>query len=186
MPVTGPAAIGFIQRGAGPRVVTVTCVRVATIHRWSGTSLSALVIGVYGPEMDTLTPEQRSERMSRVRGRDTKPELLVRRIAHEMGYRFRLHRRDLPGAPDLVFPSRSKVIFVHGCFWHRHMEPTCKLARMPKTRLDFWASQLENNRKRDAKNIVLLDERGWEILVIWECQTSDREALRVRVGEFLK
>lgn len=152
----------------------------------AGMSVSAAVICIYGAEMDTLTPEQRSERMSRVRGRDTKPELLVRRIAHEMGYRFRLHRRDLPGAPDLVFPSRRKVIFVHGCFWHRHTEPACKLARMPKSRLDFWATKLENNKKRDEKNIVLLNDLGWETLVMWECQTADRGALRVRIGEFLK
>ena len=136
--------------------------------------------------MDTLTPQQRSERMSRVRGRDTKPELLVRRIAHALGYRFRLHRRDLPGAPDLVFPSRRKVIFVHGCFWHRHPDPACKLARMPKSRLDFWATKLENNKDRDEKSIVRLHDLGWETLIIWECQTGDREALRVRIREFVK
>lgn len=135
--------------------------------------------------MDTLTPEQRSERMSRVRGRDTKPEMLVRRLAHAMGYRFRLHRGDLPGKPDLVFPGRRKVIFVHGCFWHRHPDPSCRLARMPKSRLDFWATKLENNKKRDADNLSRLDDLGWKTLVIWECQTRDREALQARIGEFL-
>jgi len=135
--------------------------------------------------VDTLTPEQRSERMSRVRGRDTKPELLVRRLVHGMGYRYRLHRHDLPGKPDLVFPARRKVLFVHGCFWHRHPDPACPLARLPKSRLDFWGPKLETNRKRDERNIVLLAELGWDVLVIWECQTKNREELQARIGEFL-
>ncbi|SHJ18902.1 very short patch repair endonuclease [Wenxinia saemankumensis] len=135
--------------------------------------------------MDILTPEQRSERMSRVRGRDTKPEMLVRRLAHSMGYRYRLHRRDLPGSPDLVFPSRRKVILVHGCFWHRHLDPDCKLARLPKSKLDFWGPKLETNRERDERNIVLLGELGWDVLIIWECQTKNREKLQARIGEFL-
>jgi len=135
--------------------------------------------------MDILTPEQRSERMSRVRGRDTKPEMLVRRLAHSMGYRYRLHRRDLPGLPDLVFPSRRKVILVHGCFWHRHLDPDCKLARLPKSKLDFWGPKLETNRERDERNIVLLGELGWDVLIIWECQTKNREKLQARIGEFL-
>lgn len=136
--------------------------------------------------MYTLTPQQRGERMGRVRGRDTKPEMLVRRLAHAMGYRFRLHRRDPPGAPDLVFPTRRKVIFVHGCFWYRHPNPSCKLARMPKSRLDFWGTKLENNKNRDKKSIVALNDLGWETLVIWECQTGDREALQARIRGFLK
>lgn len=140
----------------------------------------------YGSPMDTLSPQQRSERMSRVRGRDTKPEMQVRRLVHAMGYRFRLHRRDLPGVPDLVFPSRRKVIFVHGCFWHRHPDPACKLARMPKSRLDFWSTKLENNKNRDEKNIVQLNDLGWKTLVIWECQAGDREALQARIREFLE
>lgn len=136
--------------------------------------------------MDTLTPEERSDRMSRIRGRDTKPELLVRRLTHALGFRYRLHRRDLPGSPDLVFPSRRKVIFVHGCFWHRHADPGCKLARMPKSKLDFWAAKLENNRKRDEVNLARLHGLGWETLVIWECQTRDREALQAKIEGFLK
>lgn len=136
--------------------------------------------------MDTLTAEQRSERMSRVRGSDTKPELLVRRVAHALGYRFRLHRRDLPGTPDLVFPGRSKAIFVHGCFWHRHRDPDCRLARLPKSKLDFWLPKLETNRKRDEANIARLGELGWDVLVIWECQTRDRDALEARIRGFLK
>lgn len=136
--------------------------------------------------MDTLTVEQRSERMSRVRGRDTKPELLVRRVAHALGYRFRLHRRNLPGTPDLVFPGLSKAIFVHGCFWHRHPDPACRLARLPKSKLDFWLPKLETNRKRDEANIARLGELGWDVLVIWECQTRDRDALEARIREFLQ
>jgi len=123
--------------------------------------------------------------MSRVRGRDTKPELLVRRLVHGMGYRYRLHRHDLPGKPDLTFPARRKVIFVHGCFWHRHPDPACPLARLPKSRLDFWRPKLETNRKRDGRNIVLLAELGWDVLVIWECQTKNRAELKARIGEFL-
>lgn len=123
--------------------------------------------------------------MSRVRGRDTKPEMLVRRLAHGMGYRYRLHRRDLPGSPDLVFPSRQKVIFVHGCFWHRHLDPDCKLARLPKSKLDFWGPKLETNRERDERNLALLAELGWDVLIIWECQTKNREELKARIGEFL-
>lgn len=123
--------------------------------------------------------------MSRVRGRDTKPEMLVRRLTHGMGYRYRLHRRGLPGSPDLVFPSRMKVIFVHGCFWHRHLDPGCKLARLPKSKLDFWGPKLETNRERDERNLVPLAELGWDVLVIWECQTKNREELQTRIGEFL-
>lgn len=123
--------------------------------------------------------------MSRVRGRDTKPEMLVRRLTHGMGYRYRLHGRGLPGSPDLVFPSRMKVIFVHGCFWHQHLDPGCKLARLPKSKLDFWGPKLETNRERDERNLVLLAELGWDVLVIWECQTKNREELQARIGGFL-
>lgn len=136
--------------------------------------------------MDTLTPKQRSERMSKVRGRDTKPEMVVRRLVHGLGYRYRLHRAELPGKPDLVFLARKKVIFVHGCFWHRHDDPACRLARLPKSRLEFWGPKLEGNRKRDVDNLARLAEMGWRSLVIWECQVKDRRALEARVKEFLK
>jgi DNA mismatch endonuclease (patch repair protein) len=135
--------------------------------------------------MDTLSPEARSERMSRVRGVDTKPELAVRRLVHGMGYRYRLHRRGLPGTPDLVFPGRKKVIFVHGCFWHRHPDPKCALARLPKSRLDFWLPKLEGNRERDERDQRRLREIGWEPFVVWECEVSESEALRERIEEFL-
>ena len=124
--------------------------------------------------------------MSRVRNKDTKPELKVRRLTHGLGYRYRLHRKDLPGKPDLVFPSRRKVIFVHGCFWHRHPDPDCKLARLPKSRLDFWVPKLEANRERDERNLKLLVENGWEPLVIWECQTRNMVEVERRVRAFLE
>lgn len=123
--------------------------------------------------------------MSRVRGKDTSPELTVRRLVHALGYRFRLHRRDLPGSPDLVFPSRRKVIFVHGCFWHRHPDPGCKLARMPKSRQEFWEPKLEGNRARDLRNEAALRGLGWDVLTIWECELRDRASLENKVGTFL-
>jgi DNA mismatch endonuclease, patch repair protein len=134
---------------------------------------------------DTLTIEQRSKRMGQVRGRDTAPELLVRRLVHAMGYRYRLHRADLPGKPDLVFPVKRRVIFVHGCFWHRHQDPNCKLARMPKSKLDFWLPKLSANAERDARTEAILIEKGWKILVLWECQLNDRPSLEARIRSFL-
>ena len=122
--------------------------------------------------------------MSRVRGAGTKPEVIVRRLVHGMGYRYRLHRRDLPGNPDLVFLGRRRVIFVHGCFWHRHPDPGCPLARLPKSRLDFWKPKLEGNRARDERNEAELKKRGWEVLVIWECQLKDRDEVAESVREW--
>ena len=133
--------------------------------------------------MDTLTPEQRSERMSRVRSRDTKPELVVRGLLHSQGYRYRLHDKRLPGKPDLVFAGRRKLIFVHGCFWHRHDH--CALARMPKSRIDFWLPKLEANRARDQVNIARLEAMGRCVLVVWECQLGDMDALVAKLEHFL-
>jgi DNA mismatch endonuclease (patch repair protein) len=133
---------------------------------------------------DTLTPEQRSQRMSLVKARDTVPELRVRRIVHALGYRYRLHRSDLPGKPDLTFASRRKVIFVHGCYWHRHDDPSCKLARLPKSRLEFWMPKLEANAARDQRSVTELETRGWQVLVIWECQLND-SSLEERIRAFL-
>lgn len=135
--------------------------------------------------MDTLTPAQRSERMSRVRGRDTKPEVAVRRIVHGMGYRFRLHRKDLPGKPDIMLPRHRAVIFVHGCFWHRHEEPSCALARLPKSRLEFWEPKLEANRLRDIRNKEALEAAGWRVLTIWECEVREAQEIAGKVREFL-
>lgn len=133
---------------------------------------------------DTLTTAERSERMSRVKGRDTRPEWAVRQLVHRLGYRYRLHRKDLPGCPDLVFPARRKVIFVHGCFWHRHPDPACKLARLPKSRLDFWLPKLESNRARDLHNQVRLIDMGWQIMVVWECEIG-KPGLGERIEGFL-
>jgi DNA mismatch endonuclease (patch repair protein) len=135
---------------------------------------------------DTLTIKQRSERMSRVRNRDTKPEMVVRRLVHQLGFRYRLHDRALPGSPDLVFKSRRKVIFIHGCFWHRHSDPTCKLARMPKSKLDFWQSKLEGNRERDLRNQSNLEAIGWTSLVVWECELRHKEQLENKLLAFLR
>lgn len=133
--------------------------------------------------MDTMTPDGRSQRMSLVRSVDTKPEIFVRRLVFGMGYRYRLHCRDLPGKPDLVFRSRKAVIFVHGCFWHRH--EGCSLARLPKSRVAFWTAKFEGNKVRDAAMTRALEAAGWRVLVVWECELKDKEALAVRLRRFL-
>lgn len=133
--------------------------------------------------MDTLTPSERSERMSRIRSRDTKPEMAVRRLVFSMGFRYRLQGR-LPGRPDLVFSGRRKVIFVHGCFWHLHAG--CPQCRVPKSRLEFWLPKLEANRKRDEENQTQLRELGWATLVIWECELKDSVRLTSRIRKFLQ
>ena len=125
---------------------------------------------------DTLTPSERSARMALVRNKDTKPELKVRRLIHRMGYRYRLHGHALPGKPDLVFPGRRAVIFVHGCFWHRH--PGCKFSYTPKSRIDFWLPKFEQNVARDRLVTRTLRKAGWRVVRIWECQLSRTEASR--------
>ncbi|MEQ8406419.1 MAG: very short patch repair endonuclease [Oceanicaulis sp.] len=132
---------------------------------------------------DVFSPEERSRVMARVKGKDTKPELKVRRLAHALGYRFRLHRKDLPGTPDLAFPGRRKVIFVHGCFWHGHA--CARGARKPKTRADYWAAKIARNRARDAAAQAALSELGWDALVLWECELKDVDALAGRLRRFL-
>lgn len=132
---------------------------------------------------DPLTKEERSERMSRVRSIDTKPELVVRRLVHSMGYRYRLHSGTLPGSPDLIFSSRRKVIFVHGCFWHQH---GCRKYRMPRTRRDFWEPKLERNKVRDRKVRAELRAMRWQVMVIWECQTKNLDRLQHRLVAFLE
>jgi len=131
---------------------------------------------------DSLTPEERSSQMRLVRSTDTKPELLVRRLTHSIGYRYRLHRRDLPGVPDLVFASKQKVIFVHGCFWHGH---DCRLGRIPKSRVEYWEQKIAGNRERDARNLRSLSGMHWKCLVLWECQLKDDGALADRIRRFL-
>jgi DNA mismatch endonuclease (patch repair protein) len=125
---------------------------------------------------------KRSALMARVRDKHSKPELAVRRMAHSLGYRFRLHRKDLPGTPDLVFPKSRKAIFVHGCFWHRHKG--CSRTTSPKTRSEYWADKFETNIKRDAVKERNLRALGWDILVIWECQTFDLNKLSRRIAKF--
>ena len=135
---------------------------------------------------DTLTRVERSERMGRIQNKDTKPEMRVRKIVHGMGYRYRLHKANLPGKPDLVFAGRRKVIFVHGCFWHRHPDPSCSLARLPKSKLDFWVPKLEANRQRDEANVRELEQAGWDVLTIWECQLRNEKELKSRIQVFLQ
>lgn len=132
---------------------------------------------------DHVPPERRSFIMSSVRSRDTKPELAVRRTLHNMGYRYRLHRRDLPGRPDLVFPSRKKVIFVHGCFWHGH---GCRWGRLPKSKLDYWQPKIEANRARDRKNLEDLRAAGWSAFVVWQCELREFETTMARIVDFLE
>src|SRR4051794_15552930 len=117
---------------------------------------------------DLLSPARRSALMARVKSRDTRPEIAVRRMLHAAGYRFRLHRRDLPGTPDIVLPSRRIIIFVHGCFWHGHSG--CRLATIPKTRTEFWRAKIQNNQVRDRQCEQLLRDSGWRVLTFWECQ----------------
>jgi DNA mismatch endonuclease (patch repair protein) len=135
---------------------------------------------------DSLSKEQRSARMGMVRSKNTSPELLVRKIVHGLGFRYRLHVKDLPGCPDLVFPRLSRVIFVHGCFWHRHKKKSCKLARLPKSRLDFWVPKLEGNRLRDLRTKRKLRSTGWDVLEVWECDLSNLEALKAKIRYFLE
>jgi DNA mismatch endonuclease (patch repair protein) len=133
--------------------------------------------------LDNLAKEERSNIMARVRGKDTKPEMTVRRLIFSMGYRYRLHGSGLPGKPDLVFLRRKKVIFVHGCFWHRHYG--CKNARLPKSRQEFWIPKLESNRLRDTRNEESLRAKGWDVLTIWECELRDPSNLTERIKGFL-
>ncbi len=129
------------------------------------------------------TKEHRSWTMSRVKSKDTAPEMVVRRLVHSLGYRYRLHGAALPGKPDLVFAGRRKVIFVHGCYWHGH---DCKRgARIPATRQDYWLKKIGRNRERDAVNVSSLEQLGWDVLVVWECEMKDRVALTDQLKAFL-
>jgi DNA mismatch endonuclease, patch repair protein len=133
--------------------------------------------------MDKLTPRQRSEVMSKVKGRNTLPEVKVRQALHAMGYRFRLHRKDLPGKPDIVLPKHRLCIFVHGCFWHRH--PGCVRASTPQSNKEFWTKKLAGNAERDQYNAMELVKAGWRVCVIWECETKSASALEIAVNRCL-
>ena len=132
---------------------------------------------------DRLTAAQRSLHMGRVRRSDTKPEWTVRRLLHRLGYRFRIQWKAAPGRPDVAFPKRRKIVFVHGCFWHQH--ESCRLAHVPATRREFWEAKFERNKARDARDLTRAEAEGWEALVIWECETRDEPALTERLTIFL-
>jgi DNA mismatch endonuclease, patch repair protein len=124
--------------------------------------------------------------MARIGTKDTAPELKVRAILRELGFRYRIHGREIAGNPDIVNRKRMVAVFVHGCFWHRHSSPTCKLARIPKSRVEFWQTKLEANRLRDLRNQTALHSRGWQVLVIWECQLREPARVIGRIKRFLR
>jgi DNA mismatch endonuclease (patch repair protein) len=134
--------------------------------------------------VDVVSPETRSRIMAQVKSKGTKPEMKVRRLLHGMGYRYRLHRADLPGRPDLVFPSKRKVVFVNGCFWHHHAG--CGRASVPSANRDFWLRKFRDNKARDAKNAALLETAEWKTVTVWECQLEDLHAVSSRLVAFLE
>ncbi len=133
---------------------------------------------------DSLSAARRSQNMAAIRSKNTKPEMLVRRLVHALGYRYRLHAKGLPGKPDMVFRPRQKAIFVHGCFWHQHQRPGCPGARKPKSNRRYWNRKLGRNQARDAQNLAALKLAGWKTLVIWECETR-QQRLAARLRRFL-
>ena len=136
------------------------------------------------PPFDDVPPARRRN-LAAVRGKDTAPELRVRRLLHRLGFRFRLHRRDLPGTPDIVLPGKRKIIEVRGCFWHHHPDPACRNAVLPATRTQWWAEKLARTAARDERNLTALRALGWSVLVLWECETRDEAALAARSRSFL-
>jgi DNA mismatch endonuclease, patch repair protein len=133
--------------------------------------------------VDALSVVRRSENMRRITSKNTKPEMLVRRLVHGMGFRYRLHVKTLPGKPDLVFSKRLKAIFVHGCFWHQHNQ--CREGRVPSSREDYWRPKLERNVQRDKKHVRRLRREGWSVLTVWECQLRDTDLLKRKLRNFL-
>ncbi|MCF8067595.1 MAG: very short patch repair endonuclease [Desulfobacterales bacterium] len=134
--------------------------------------------------MDIFSREKRSQIMSRIGGKNTKPELIVRSLLHKMGYRFRLHRHDLPGKPDITLPKYKKIIFVHGCYWHGHFD--CPKSKRPTTNIAFWETKLDKNISRDKNNIKSLIELGWDVMVIWTCEVGDIDTLKIKLLNFLQ
>lgn len=138
------------------------------------------------PDFSDVTASRRGN-MRAIRGRDTRPELIVRRLLHSLGYRFRLHRKDLPGRPDIVLSGRRAVIDVRGCFWHQHGDANCRNAVMPRARRDWWRAKLAQNVERDRANVAALEAAGWRVLVLWECQIKEHDqALAATLKTFLK
>jgi len=135
--------------------------------------------------MDQLSAARRSENMRRIKSRDTVPEMTVRKLVYGLGFRYRLHGADLPGHPDLVFRSRRKVIFVHGCFWHQHAAVTCRISRKPHSNTSYWLPKLERNVLRDLQNRSSLRKLGWKVMVIWECETTNTNRLSRKIDRFL-
>lgn len=133
--------------------------------------------------MDTVSKEVRSRMMGSIKGKDTAPELAVRRAAHALGFRFRLHRRDLPGSPDIVFPSRNTALFVHGCYWHRHKG--CRFCYSPKSNVAFWEQKFQKNIARDERVRGELEKRGWRVVTFWECETVGEDGLRNKLKAIL-
>ncbi len=134
--------------------------------------------------MDTFSREKRSQIMSRVSDKNTKPEIVVRSLLHKMGYRFRLHRKDLPGKPDITLPKYKKVIFVHGCFWHGH--PGCSRSKRPATNQEFWREKLDKNIERDKVSVNALGQLGWEVLTVWSCEVKNTNKLKIKLLSFLE
>ncbi len=134
--------------------------------------------------MDVFSKGKRSQIMSRISGKDTKPEMLVRSLLHRMGFRFRLHTKDLPGKPDITLPKHKKVIFVHGCFWHGHKD--CPRSKRPSTNVKFWNEKIDGNIKRDKKNIQSLENQDWKTLILWTCEIKDQKTLESKLTSFME
>lgn len=134
--------------------------------------------------MDKISSERRSSNMRNIRSKNTTPELILRRLLYKLGYRYRLHGHKLPGRPDIVFQSRRKVIFVHGCFWHQHS--ACREGRIPASRIEYWGPKLRRNQERDTAHCAQLEAEGWKILVVWECETKDVNSLTERLRQFFE
>lgn len=132
--------------------------------------------------MDTLTPHERSRLMGRIHSKNTKPEIAIRSMLHRMGYRFRLHRKDLPGKPDIVLPRHRKIILIQGCFWHGH---NCRLASKPKSNKAYWGPKILANQARDARNLEALADLGWSVLELWECEIKNSQDVECRLREFM-
>ena len=133
--------------------------------------------------MDVFSKGKRSQIMSRISGKNTKPEIIVRSLLHRMGYRFRLHDKNMPGKPDIILPKHKKVIFVHGCFWHGHRD--CPRSKRPSTNVEFWNKKIDGNIERDNKNIKSLENLGWKTLILWTCEIKNQDILKHKLNSFL-